>query len=395
MFDIIGRWNRATVYAATVDRESYSQVMKLCNTEALRHSVIRMMPDMHAAEGCTVGTSMTFGDSLNPSYVGGDIGCGMLVHRLSSPLTDFEALDRLIRQEIPSGAAIRRTDSPAYRTLPIDTMTCFSALAHDTIARSLGTLGGGNHFIEIDRDSQGRQYLVIHSGSRRLGRDVARYHREQAFFLHHEISEEEVRKHKLKVTDIRSNVRPDECFLFGRRLLHYLDDMAVAMAYADLNRRIIGQTILQGMSLTADFSFTTVHNYVDTEAKILRKGAVSAKNGETLLIPINMRDGSLLCIGKGNPDWNQTAPHGAGRVMKRSEAKERLSLDEYRSEMDGIFTTSVNQNTLDESPMAYRRIDDILDTIEPTVSVEDILTPVYNFKASKLDTDEETADDED
>lgn len=395
MFEIIGKWNRATVYATTVDRESYSQVMKLCNTEALQSSRICMMPDMHAAGGCTVGTAMTFGDQLNPSYVGGDIGCGMQVYRLAAPIADFAVLDRFIRNEIPAGAAIRRSAHPAIRTLPLDAMACFSALSHETVARSLGTLGGGNHFIEVDRDDEGRQYLILHSGSRRLGRDVALYHQTQAFFQQHGISEEEAKKKKWKVSDVRSSLRPEDCFLIGERLLRYLSDMTVAMAYADLNRKLMGEAILQGLSLTADAAFTTVHNYVDTEAGILRKGAVSAKQGETLLIPINMRDGSLLCTGRGNPDWNFSAPHGAGRVMKRAEAKERLSLADYETEMEGIFTTSVGKSTLDESPMAYRRLTDILDVIEPTASVDRLLTPVYNFKASKSDTDGETADGDD
>ena len=394
MYNITGKHNKATIYALNVDNESYAQVLRMCNTEELKDSVIRMMPDMHASAGCTVGTSMTIGEKVNPAYVGSDIGCGMQVYRLCETEIDFEALDRAIRQLIPSGAAIYRTSNPEIKQIPLEELYSYQSLQTDVVMRSLGTLGGGNHFIEVDRSMDGGLYLVIHSGSRRLGKDVALYHQDVAFFISHGITPQEAARKKIKPADLKSTLTPEQCFLSGEFKEQYLHDMNIAKLYADVSRKDIGQKLIDQMGLTVEDSFTTVHNYIDTELGILRKGAVSAKKDETLIIPINMRDGSLICRGKGNPDWNYTAPHGAGRLMKRSEAKATISLEEYKEAMKGIFTTSVNESTIDESPMAYRSIDDIMDTVEPTVDVTDVILPVYNFKASKSDSDEETADGE-
>ena len=277
----------------------------------------------------------------------------------------------------------------------MESLNCYDYIRHETVLKSYGTLGGGNHFIEMARGSDDKLYLIIHSGSRRLGRDVAQYHQVQAFFEQHGIDGEQARKKKIQVSDIKSTTHPSECFLSGKNLQRYLTDMNIAVTYAMKSRKHMGEVIINTLGLTVDSHFATIHNYIDATAGVLRKGAVSAQNGEKLLIPINMHDGSLLCTGKGNSEWNCTAPHGSGRVMKRSEAKERFTLEEYRREMEGIFTTSVGESTLDESPMAYRRIDEILDAIEPTADVIDILTPVYNFKASKPVTDEEVMDGED
>ena len=395
MYDVIGRYNTATIYALHVDSESYAQVLRMCNTEELQGSRIRMMPDMHASEGCTVGTSMTVTDKVNPAYVGGDIGCGMQVYRLRERTIDFAALDDAIRTRVPAGAAIFEHGLPAMRHVPLDALYSRDALRTATVRRSLGTLGGGNHFIEVDKDLEGNLYLVVHSGSRRLGRDVASYHQHVAFFTSHGYTPQEVAKRKLRVCDVQSRLHPSACFLTGEYMEQYLQDMRITVAYAVLNRKCIGEALLEALDLHAEESFTTVHNYIDTERGILRKGAVSAAEGEKLIIPINMRDGSLICIGKGNEEWNFTAPHGAGRLMKRSDAKAMISMEEYRAAMKGVYTTSVNESTLDESPMAYRGIDDILDAVEPTVDVVDVITPVYNFKASKPVTDEETMDGED
>ena len=379
-----------------MDNESYAQVLRMCNSPDLQHTRIRMMPDMHAAEGCTVGTSMTVGDSINPSFVGGDIGCGMQVFALDALAVDYGRLDEIIRAHIPSGAAIFPTANNAVRAIPLEALTCGDSIAHETVARSFGTLGGGNHFIELAQGLNGILYLIIHSGSRRLGRDVALYHQAAAFFAALGVDEGEVRRKKLKPADIKTTVRPEDCFLSGSLLEHYLHDMQIAVAYAAESRRFMGETILSRLGLSATDHFSTIHNYVDTAAGILRKGAVSAQKGERLLIPINMKDGSLLCMGRGNPDWNFTAPHGSGRVMKRSEAKEALSMEDYRREMEGVFSTSVSESTLDESPMAYRRMAEVETAIEPTAEVVDVLSPLYNFKASKnAATDEETRDGED
>lgn len=396
MFEIIGKHNRATVYAASVDADSYAQVLHMCNSEELRDARIRMMPDMHAAEGCTVGTSITVGKSINPSFVGGDIGCGMQVFRLAAKAVDLPCLDEIIRARIPSGAAIHLHPSNGIQNIPLDSLYCSASIAHALVARSFGTLGGGNHFIELDQGLDGTLYLVIHSGSRRLGRDVALYHQAAAFFIHAGIDEGEVKRKRLKPSDIKTTFRAEDCFLSGIPLKRYLHDMNIAVTYAAESRRRMGQAILDGLGLTFEDEFATIHNYVDTNAGILRKGAVSAQSGERLLIPINMKDGCLLCKGRGNPDWNFTAPHGSGRVMKRSEAKEALSMEDYRREMAGVFSTSINESTLDESPMAYRRMSEIETAIEPTAEVIDILTPLYNFKASKSTAiDEETRDGED
>lgn len=395
MYDIIGKYNKATVYALNIDAESYAQVLRMCNVEELAGSSIKMMPDMHASEGCTVGTSMTVGEKINPSYVGSDIGCGMQVYRLKEKDIDFAALDGAIRELIPSGASIHQRAVSAIKQVPLKELYCYEALRHETVLRSLGTLGGGNHFIEVDRGTDGELYLIIHSGSRRLGKDVALYHQKAAFFTAHGLTPEEVLKKKISVSSIQSSIIPQKCFLSGEYKERYLHDMNIAVKYASVSRKYMGQTLIDTLGLNIEEEFTTVHNYIDTKQGILRKGAVSAQKDEKLIIPINMRDGSLLCRGKGNPEWNFTAPHGAGRLMKRSEAKASISLEEYKEAMKGIYSTSVSESTIDESPMAYRSIDDILDTVEPTVEINDIITPIYNFKASKAEFDEETADGED
>ena len=390
MFPIIGKHNTAMVYANQVDQTSYAQVLQMCNLEELKNSRIRMMPDMHASEGCTVGTSMTISGSADPAYIGGDIGCGMQVYCLNDRDIDFEALDRAVREKIPSGAAIHDHAHARLKELPIDDLYCFGALRHETVARSLGTLGGGNHFIEVARGMEdGRLYLVIHSGSRRLGRDVALYYMKAAHFAAQGLTMAEVRKMK------SVPYKGESAFLSGELLQEYLHDMTIAVDYALLSREIMAQALVEALNLDVLDRFATIHNYIDSKNNILRKGAVSAQKGEKLIIPINMRDGSLICIGKGNEEWNYTAPHGSGRVMSRSEAKQNISLDEYRDAMSGIFSTSISESTLDESPMAYRPIDDILSTIEPTADVAEIVTPVYNFKASKAVLDEETMDGKD
>ena len=395
VFEVSGKYNKAKIYATTVDNASYAQVLRMCNMEKLQSSSIAMMPDMHAAEGCTVGTSMTIDEYVNPAFVGGDIGCGMQVFRLSDTSVDFAKLDNCIRERIPSGAKIHERSVFNSKLIPLNDLHCYDYIRHETVLKSFGTLGGGNHFIEMARGTDEKLYLIIHSGSRRLGRDVAQYHQVQAFFGQHGIDPDEARRKRIKVSDIKSTLHPSECFLSGANLERYLHDMDIAVKYALESRKNMGEIIISSLGLTVEDHFATIHNYIDTKTKILRKGAVSAKDGERLLIPINMKDGSLLCTGKGNADWNFTAPHGSGRVMKRSEAKESISLEEYKKEMEGIFTTSVGESTIDESPMAYRRIDEILDAIEPTAEVIDILSPVYNFKASKAATDEETMDSED
>ena len=395
MFEIVGRYNRATVYAEMVDKDSFAQILRMCNNEKLKGSRIRMMPDTHASAGCTVGTSLTFDDRVNPSFVGDDIGCGMQVYELADMDIDFAELDKTIRESIPSGPRIFDHAISQIKNVNLDSLHCFDFIRYDTVKRSFGTLGGGNHFIEIDRAADGRLYLVIHSGSRRLGRDVAGFHNAAAFFGACGIDPKEAARKKLRPGEIKSGCSLGECFLSGGLLEEYLNDMKIAVSYAAESRKAMGETIISKMNLHPVSSFATIHNYIDTENKILRKGAVSAQAGETIIIPINMKDGALICRGRGNVDWNYTAPHGSGRVLRRSEAKELITLDEFKAEMEGVFTTSVNESTIDESPMAYRRVDEILNTIDPTAEVVERIMPVYNFKASRPVTDEDTMDGED
>ena len=395
MFEIVGRYNRATVYAEMVDKDSFAQILRMCNNEKLKGSRIRMMTDTHASAGCTVGTSLTFDDRVNPSFVGDDIGCGMQVYELADRNIDFAELDRTIRESIPSGPRIFDHAISQIKNVPLDSLHCFDFIRYDTVKRSFGTLGGGNHFIEVDKAADGRLYLVIHSGSRRLGRDVAGFHNAAAFFCACGIDPKEAARKKLRPGEIKSGCSLGECFLSGGLLEEYLNDMKLAVNYASESRKAMGETIISKMNLHPVSSFATIHNYIDTENKILRKGAVSAQAGETIIIPINMKDGALICRGRGNVDWNYTAPHGSGRVLRRSEAKELITLDEFKAEMEGVFTTSVNESTIDESPMAYRRVDEILNTIDPTAEVVERILPVYNFKASRPVTDEDTMDGED
>ena len=394
MFTIRGKYNTAVVYAGRTDQASVAQVMAMCNTPWLAESRIRMMPDMHAAEGCTVGTSMTISGRANPAWVGGDIGCGMQVYRLQEREIDFAALDAVVRSAIPSGAAIFPGENKAVRQLHLSDLICYEWTRKKIVDASLGTLGGGNHFIEVDRDTDGALYLVIHSGSRRLGRDVATYWQNEAFCQTNGFDPRLFAKKKIDIS--QAAVRKDQSYLEGEALQGYLHDMDIAVRYAVRSRELMGEAIMSALQLTPVESFTTIHNYIDTKHGVLRKGAVSAQDGETLIIPINMRDGSLICVGRGNEEWNCTAPHGAGRMMTRSQAKQEISLEAYREAMEGIWTSSVSESTLDESPFAYRGIDEILDVIGETAELTRLLTPVYNFKASKsAAVDEETMDGND
>lgn len=399
MIELQGKYNTAKVFTDTVDNACISQIIELLNQPMAEGETIRMMPDCHAGAGCTVGTTMTVSDKIIPSIVGVDIGCGMQVVKLKEKALDLEALDALIRREIPSGMEVRKRAHPYLKEISLDKLRCYRFIDAMRAELSIGTLGGGNHFIEIDRDGEGTLYLVIHSGSRYAGKQVAEYYQNVGYHRLNgsdEVAERELiaalkaqGKHKKIESELkklkntkRTPIPKDLCYVTGADLDNYLHDMAIMQVYADLNRRAMASVILKGLGLTAAESFTTVHNYIDLEARILRKGAVSAKKDEILLIPINMRDGSLVCRGKGNSDWNFSAPHGAGRLMSRGEARESLTLEAYRDAMAGIYTTSVGYSTIDESPMAYKPMGEILANIEPTVDVLSVIRPIYNFKAS-------------
>ncbi len=399
MIKIKGKFNEAIVYASVLEDAARKQLEAICDMEAYRDSRIRIMPDVHAGAGCTIGTTMTLKDAVTPNMVGVDIGCGMETVMIEEKEIDFEQLDQFIRRNIPCGNEIRnRKHDNADRTR-VDELRCLDRIRQmDRELRAIGSLGGGNHFIEIDKDEEGNLYLVIHSGSRHLGKKVADIYQDLAYRRPDRENKEELQK---KIDELKAQGRQQEIQAMigetkknvvcdvGRDLAYvtdqlfddYIHDMKIMQEYADINRKTMVQIILDGMGWTETDRFTTVHNYIDTDRMILRKGSVSALKGERLLIPINMRDGSLICTGKGNEEWNCSAPHGAGRIMSRSEAFQTLSVDEFEKQMEGIYSTTVNARTLDESPMAYKDMKDIVGNIEDTAKIERVIKPVYNFKA--------------
>lgn len=374
MLEIKGKYNTAKIFTNIVDEASVAQVLQLCNQECTEGSKIRLMPDIHAGAGCTIGTTMTIKDKVIPNLVGIDIGCGMYVIALMQKEIDLKKLDKLIYDKIPSGFVIREKSHPYAKKIKLEELYCAKHIDLLRAEKSVGTLGGGNHFIEVDQDDDGNLYLVIHSGSRHLGLEVANYYQNLGYHTLNGSGEEEIKKviqqlksegkyHQIEATikkmkNTKSTSTPKElAYVEGDLFEQYIHDMKIVQHYADLNRQAIAMTIVQGMNLSIIDKFTTIHNYIDTISMILRKGAVSARQGERLLIPINMRDGSLICVGKGNSDWNYSAPHGAGRLMSRSAAKREFSVTAFEKEMHGIYTTSVSQKTLDECPMAYKSME--------------------------------------
>lgn len=369
MIILDGLYTQAIVYTDTLEESARAQIMTLCNQPFVRESRIRIMPDVHAGSGCTIGTTMTLTDKAVPNLVGVDIGCGMETSVIHGKRLEMQRLDKIIRSRIPAGFSIRLTAHPLAEQIDLSALRCAKAakLHLDRAYKSLGTLGGGNHFIEVDKDDEGQFYLVIHSGSRHLGLEVAKYYQSLAWQL-------------LPATEQAVTNRA-LAYLTGEALADYLHDMALVQQFAILNRQIIQTEIIRHMKLDTESTFSTIHNYIDTDTMILRKGAVSAKCGEKLLIPLNMRDGSLICTGLGNEEWNQSAPHGAGRLMSRAEAKSHFTVSAFKKSMQGIFTTSIGADTLDECPMAYKDISAITEPIKDTATIEKIIKPLYNFKA--------------
>ena len=398
---LTGRYASASVFARTLDEASARQIMNMLNQPFVEGQTVRLMPDVHFGAGCTVGTAMTVGDKVVPGLIGIDIGCGMHVVRLRETHMPFEKLDKVIRENVPSGMEIRKKAHAWAEDADLSALICIGDVNRDRALRSVGTLGGGNHFIEVDRGEDGTLYLVIHSGSRFLGKQVAEHYQLRAYETLNQstdadlevmalrLAAEGMTPKKVKATvkswkhTKHTSVPREFCWLEGQGLDDYLHDMKLVQDYADLNRRTIAREILSGMGLHAEDSFSTVHNYIDTESRILRKGAVSAQAGERLLIPMNMRDGALLCVGKGNPDWNCSAPHGAGRLLSRGDAKSQISMKDYRAAMEGIFTTSVSTSTVDESPMAYKPMESITDCLGETADILEVIRPLYNFKAGE------------
>ena len=400
MLEIKGKVNTAICYASVIEEEAIEQIRRMCDYEFTAGSRIRIMPDVHAGKGCTIGTTMTITDKAVPNIVGVDIGCGMYTVSLGKADIDFERLDEAAHF-IPSGMNVWEGRQEHF---DLEQLRCYRDLK-DTkrLERSLGTLGGGNHFIEIDESADGEKYLVIHSGSRNLGKQVAELYqklavdlskgKEEYFKKRDEIirtyKEQGKRKEiqaalkKIAWEQKESLIPEDLCFLYGSYLEDYLHDVEVCQRFARRNREKMAEILLERTGLAAGEACHTIRNHSDTGGMILRKGAIAAHAGEKILIPINMRDGSVLAVGKGNAEWNYSAPHGAGRIMSRKAAKDKLSLEEYRETMKGIYTTSVNEATLDEAPMAYKSLDDIIDVIRDSVDIIDVMKPVYNFKASE------------
>lgn len=400
MLEIKGKKATAICYTKVIEDEAVEQIKRMCEYGLTEGSSVRIMPDVHSGKGCTIGTTMTIKDKACPNIVGVDIGCGMLTVKLQDKEIDFEELDKVCHF-IPSGKNV--WDGRIER-FDLTKLRCYRDLK-DTrrLQRSLGTLGGGNHFIEVDISSDGTYYLIIHSGSRNLGKQVAEYYQHLAIELHQGKEEyfkerdriireykSQGRKKEIQsaLKKLRNNFKAkaleipeDICWLYGEFLGDYLYDVEICQNFAKRSREKMAEIILNKTGLTAIDSFHTIHNYIDTNEMILRKGAIAAHKDEKILIPINMRAGSVIALGKGNKEWNYSAPHGAGRLMSRTQAKEKLDLEEYKKSMEGIYTTSVNEQTLDEAPMAYKSIDDIIDVIKDSVDIIDIMKPVYNFKA--------------
>ena len=364
---IYGKYTNAIIYTDVVNQEDLDQVQMICDQAFTAGSQIRLMPDIHAGTGCTIGTTMTIGDKVVPNLVGGDIGCGMLTVCIGHQEIPLEQLDQLIYQSIPAGRAIRTVPHPVNDEINLQDLRCVSAVRLNRAQLSLGSLGGGNHFIEADIDENGNKYLVVHTGSRYLGQAVAKFYQAAGY---EQMQMEGVRTSQ-DVIDVPSYL----AYVSGQLFEDYIHDMKIVQRYSCLNRKAIMDTILNGLHLYETERFETIHNYIDTDSMILRKGAVSAKKGERLLIPINMRDGSLVCTGKGNPEWNYSAPHGAGRLYSRKAAKEKFELKEFAEQMEGIYTTSVCTAT------CYKNMNDIVDNIEPTVEINAVIRPIYNFKA--------------
>jgi RNA-splicing ligase RtcB len=393
------------IFTTNVEAKALEQINTLIAQPSFSNCKVRIMPDVHAGAGCVIGFTANLGEKVIPNIVGVDIGCGMLTVNLGQIDIDYAKLDEVIRTYIPSGRNVHSVET--YPVEKMEQLYCYKALKNKERVRcSLGTLGAGNHFIELDEDMGGNKYLVIHSGSRNLGKQVADYYQKVAIDnLYYRVNdlaqarkeliaslkaqgrereisgaiEELCNSYKAKTEDVPKEL----CYLEGEDRLNYLHDMKICQEFAVANRAMMADIICRHMHWTQVSSFETIHNYIEHDTNMVRKGAISAKEGELLLIPINMRDGCIIGIGKGNEDWNCSAPHGAGRLMSRRKARENVALEDFKASMEGIYTTSVNQSTLDESPMAYKSMDEILENIKDTVEVECIIKPIYNFKASE------------
>ena len=392
------------IFTDNINDVAIKQINEIMNQDAFKDSKVRIMPDVHAGKGCVVGFTAKLSNKVVPAIVGGDIGCGMLCSNIGNVDIDFDKLDIVIRNSIPSGSELHST---IIHNFELEKLKCFNHLKRPSrLLKSLGTLGGGNHFIEIDRDEDNNKYLVIHTGSRNLGNQVANYYQELADKICNHDYLEYLKNVKDVLNNYKNNGREKEIeqtlkllkenleinqnnvpyylsYLTDEYREAYLHDMKICQEYAKKNRELISKIISREMGFNIDDYFESVHNYISFDDNIVRKGAISAKKGEQVIIPMNMRDGCIIGVGKGNSDWNYSAPHGAGRIFSRSEAKKKINLEDYKKSMEGIYTTSVNDFTIDESPFVYKPTSEIVENIEPTVEIKRIIKPIYNYKANK------------
>lgn len=389
------------IYASNIDGKTVSDCYRLAKKPPLQHAKIRIMPDAHPGKGCVIGFTAAEWTYINPSIVGVDIGCGMLAVQLKEKDIDFAKLDDIIQTYVPSGHGLHeRVPGRVYNAVDTLCDRLYAPVEGDNrqgVIHSMGTLGGGNHFIEVDKAADGTLYLIIHTGSRHLGATVAAHYIRRAIReLHHDAVQQ---RNDAIVQRLKAEGRPqdiqktlmsqgnvpyipeDDAYLFGKAASDYLHDMEIVQGFAHDNRCAIANIILEHMDLHAETTFESVHNYIDFYDHIIRKGAIAAYRNQKVIIPINMQESCIIGTGKSNSDWNCSAPHGAGRILSRTDAKASLSMDEFQNAMQGIYSTSICQSTLDESPMAYKKLDDILPFLQETVDVEDIIKPVYNFKA--------------
>ena len=370
MDTINGNYADAIVYASNIEDYARSQIRMICDNDISLGSKIRIMPDCHPGKVGPIGLTMTVTNKVIPQLMGIDIGCGMLVCKIKARNIEFQKLDSVIRENVPAGFKIRKAPHGKADFGMISELRCLRSVNIDKALKSLGTLGGGNHFIEVDKGCDG-YYIVIHSGSRHLGVDVADYYTENA---------------RRRLVNMGRDVPYETAYVEGPLMDDYLYDVEIATEYASLNREIILHEILKGMKWKEVERYESIHNYIGElpdGTKILRKGAASALEGEHVIIPVNMRDGVILGVGKGNPEWNCSAPHGSGRKIRRTEVQNSYTVSAFKKDMKGIYSTSVCAETLDEAPAAYRGINEILSAVEDTVEVREIVKPVYNFKAGK------------
>lgn len=365
MKTVKGIYAEAKIFTDDVEAYAEAQVKMICDNEAASGSTIRLMPDIHPGKVAPIGLSMTVTDKIIPQLLGVDIGCGMTCVKLNKGSAEFQKLDKVIRENVPSGFTIRKEPHYMAEEFSYEGLHCIRHINRNKADRSLGTLGGGNHFIELDKGADGCLYLVVHTGSRHLGEEVAEYYTK--------LASDRLKEQGKEVPYYLS-------YLEGEDKTAYMEDVQIIQRYAEWNRQIIVREILKGMKWKAVDQFSSAHNYLDDDG-MLRKGSTSAHKGERVIIPANMKEGIILGVGKGNTDWNESAPHGSGRRLKREDVKNQYTVSEFKKEMKGIYSSCVGADTLDEAPFAYRSVTEIAEQIRDTVEITEILKPVYNFKA--------------